>query len=68
MTLAWIVFAMSVSAIAGMYLDRWSQRQHPVAWRCKDYADGWFIFYDRAQAEKYQSETDCLMQPLVVPK
>ena len=36
----------------------------PVAWRCKDYADGWIIYQDEGAARRYQSETGCLMQDL----
>lgn len=35
-----------------------------VAWRCKDYADGWIIFQDERAARRYQKETGCLMQAL----
>lgn len=36
----------------------------PIAWRCKDYADGWILFHDEAKAIDCQKETGCLMQPL----
>jgi hypothetical protein len=36
----------------------------PVAWRCKDYADGWILFQFEQNARRYQEETGCLMQPL----
>lgn len=38
----------------------------PVAWRCKDYADGWIIFQDEQAAYKYHEQTDCTMQGLYV--
>lgn len=36
----------------------------PVAWRCKDYADGWIIYQDEARARHYQNQTCCLMEAL----
>jgi hypothetical protein len=36
----------------------------PVAWRCKDYADGWILYQFEHNARRYQEETGCLMQPL----
>lgn len=47
----------------------WNYRpssKRPVAWRCKDYADGWIIFQDREKAVAYQAETGCVMQPMIV--
>lgn len=38
----------------------------PVAWRCKDYADGWIIFQNEEAAYKYHELTDCVMQGLYV--
>ncbi|WP_423209032.1 hypothetical protein E2976_17450 [Paracoccus yeei] len=38
--------------------------QEPVAWRCKDYADDWIIYRNKADADQYQAVTGCLMQPL----
>ncbi len=35
-----------------------------MAWRCKDYADGWMLYQFRENAEAYQKETGCLMEPL----
>lgn len=40
--------------------------KRPVAWRCKDYADGWIIFQDEAAANAYHEQTECLMQGLYV--
>ncbi len=40
------------------------QGNEPVAWRCKDYADGWMLYQFRENAEAYQKETGCLMEPL----
>lgn len=38
--------------------------QEAVAWRCKDYADGWILYGNKAQAELYQACTGCLMEAL----
>ena len=38
--------------------------REPVAWRCKDFADGWILFHERRMAEIYQEQTGCLMQAL----
>ena len=38
----------------------------PVAWRCKDYADGWIIYHREEEAQRYEEDTGCLMQPLYV--
>jgi hypothetical protein len=38
----------------------------PVAWRCRDYADGWIYTSDKKSAESYRETTGCLMQPLYV--
>lgn len=40
--------------------------QEPVAWRCKDYADDWIVYGNKAQAELYQACTGCLMEALYV--
>lgn len=40
--------------------------QEAVAWRCKDYADGWILYGNKAQAELYQACTGCLMEALYV--
>ena len=42
------------------------QEAVPVAWRCKDYADGWIVYGNKAQAELYQAYTGCLMEALYV--
>lgn len=36
----------------------------PVAWRVKDYADGWIMFHDESAALREVAETGGLMQPL----
>lgn len=36
----------------------------PVAWRVKDYADGWIIFQKESAAAAYRAETGALMEPL----
>lgn len=35
-----------------------------VAWRGKDYADGWVLFATAEQAHQYHSETYCYVEPL----
>lgn len=40
--------------------------KRPVAWRVKDFADGWIIFQDEAAAYKLHEETGCAMQGLYV--
>ncbi len=42
------------------------QEAVPVAWRCKDYADDWIVYGNKAQAELYQACTGCLMEALYV--
>jgi hypothetical protein len=41
-------------------------QKRPVAWRVKDYADGWVIFQDEAAAYRLAEETGALMQGLYV--
>lgn len=41
-------------------------KKRPVAWRCKDYGDGWIIYQDEAEAFAYHEKTNCLMQGLYV--
>jgi hypothetical protein len=36
----------------------------PVAWRCKDYADGWIIDQNERSAREYAEETGCSFEPL----
>lgn len=40
--------------------------QKPVAWQCKDYADGWITYTARHadQAREYQEATGCTIRPL----
>ena len=40
--------------------------QEPVAWQCKDYADGWITYTARHadQAREYQEATGCTIRPL----
>lgn len=40
--------------------------KRPVAWRVKDYADGWIIFQNEAAAYKEAEATGALMQGLYV--
>ena len=40
--------------------------KRPVAWRVKDYADGWIIFQDEAAAYKEHEATGGLLQGLYV--
>ncbi|SCB30741.1 hypothetical protein [Rhizobium lusitanum] len=35
-----------------------------VAWRCKDFADGWILDASERSAREYQKKTGCVMQPL----
>jgi hypothetical protein len=41
------------------------QQTEPVAWRCKDYGDGWIYYRYRQQAFDYAESTGCLIQGLV---
>ena len=36
----------------------------PVAWRVKDFADGWIVFDNKARAEEEAMATGALIQPL----
>lgn len=40
------------------------KQAEPVAWRCKDYADEWILYGNKAIAELYQAYTGCLVEPL----
>lgn len=40
--------------------------KRPVAFRVKDYADGWILFQDEEAAYSLAEETDALMQGLYV--
>lgn len=40
------------------------REQEPVAWRCKDFADGWILYNDYADAFEYEHGVGCAMQPL----
>ena len=40
--------------------------KRPVAWRVKDFADGWIIFQDEARAYHEAEHTGALMQGLYV--
>lgn len=52
--------AASAGATAGPLKKR------PVAWRCRDFGDGWIIYQDEAEAFAYHEKTNCLMQGLYV--
>lgn len=39
---------------------------NPVAWRVKDYGDGWILFSDETAANKLANETGALLQGLYV--
>src|SRR5690606_10331001 len=41
-----------------------ARKAEPVAWRCKDYADGWVVYGEKSAAERHQRNDNCLMQPL----
>jgi len=45
-------------------IKRLIEKRQPIAWRCKDYGDGWIIYDNKAQAERYQRLTGCLMQEI----
>lgn len=36
----------------------------PVAWECKDYADGWIRFDNQKEALDYQLNSGCIMRPI----
>lgn len=39
----------------------------PVGWRCKDYADDWYVCKTKEGAARYHDATGCLVQPLYAP-
>ena len=41
-------------------------KKRPVAWRVKDYADGWIIFQNENDAYMYAESTGALIQALYV--
>lgn len=43
-------------------LDEVARELEGGDWQCRDYADGWITFPDRAAAERYQSDTGALMR------
>jgi hypothetical protein len=47
-------------------LRRPSLGKRPVAWRVRDYANGWIIFQDEKEAYDYAEKTGALMQGLYV--
>lgn len=40
--------------------------KRPVAWRVKDYGDGWIVFQDEEAAYRLSEKTGALMQGLYV--
>lgn len=42
------------------------QFSSPVAYRCKDFADGWILLESLREANQQQQKTGCLMQPLYI--
>lgn len=40
-------------------------KKEAVAWRVKDYADGWILYHDERMARHQAEETGALIQPLV---
>ena len=44
----------------------WPTTKRPVAWRVKDFADGWILFQDEAAAYREAEATGALMQGLYV--
>jgi hypothetical protein len=53
--------ALTAIEAAGM---RVVPMREPVAWRVKDFADGWILFSNENGASRYASETGALMQAL----
>lgn len=51
-------------AYAGIAQPVAPQEAEAVAWRCKDYADGWVVYGEKSAAERHQRNDGCLMQPL----
>lgn len=41
-------------------------KKKPVAWRVKDFADGWIVFQDEADALRYADEAGAVIQGLYV--
>lgn len=39
-------------------------KREPVAWECKDYADGWIRFETFREAIEYKDETGCAFRPV----
>lgn len=48
------------------WFDDGELQKRPVAFRVKDYGDGWIIFQDEKQAYLYAEKTGALMQGLYV--
>lgn len=49
-----------------LHMDKIPLAKRPVAWRVKDFADGWIIYRDEAAAYKEHERTGALMQGLYV--
>lgn len=49
-------------ACYGVFLE--ACRMHPVAWRCRDFGDGWIIFQSYPEAMKYHETTGAQIQRL----
>lgn len=61
------------SSIMRKWMDEWTKkieqvfkqaRNPPVAWRVKDFADGWILCNTRQQAEKEAAGAGNLIEPL----
>lgn len=46
--------------------ERPTLAKRPVAWRMKDYADGWIVFQDEEMANRMAEETGAVLQGLYV--
>jgi hypothetical protein len=45
-------------------LKDYQLKQVPVAWRVKDFADGWILFNDEKKAQRESLATGALLEPL----
>jgi hypothetical protein len=50
----------------GKRLEAAQPERKPVAWRVKDFADGWIIFQNPADAARYHEDTGALIEELYV--
>jgi len=59
------------NAMLLLKVERWEASRsapvsdaEPVAWRCKDFADGWILDQSECSAREYTKNTGCMIQPL----